>query len=377
MLADWQCSYSTSSLIFCSDRQDEETEYATLPEPEAIPAITAVLCNSELFQALVQWLMLGATEASEPSNSGEGVSRKRSMSIGEQQQNPSKVMKLHHSPLPSVGRGKVGPGACGMDKLSAPMPFWNMSVLAATILYTALRPFDHWPVPLVKAYCDDCFAGRKWVDLKECQMLVQNLALVHSDIEEKEIASSCLEDAALMAAACRTYMNGSHRSFERQPQVSRYPSSVSSVGSNSVRPAATDSSDARVANVKSDSSSGEEEDDYEEKVILKEAVDNSSSNGPFPFQQRILRLEAVRQRYFGSNLELAHQSLVTSLSNRLDSRSKQSSGLLTALPSFMTVPGVRRLSAEHLEKWLQTPAVRDFIIQFIHLSLYVDSRSFG
>jgi len=77
----------------------------------------------------------------------------------------------------------------------------------------------------------------------------------------------------------------------------------------------------------------------------------------YPIQQRSLNLVRVRQRFFGANLKCAQDSISSSLSERLDVRSKQNSGLLQTLPSFTAVPAVRRMIAENLEKWLQSPAL--------------------
>ena len=57
------------------------------------------------------------------------------------------------------------------------------------------------------------------------------------------------------------------------------------------------------------------------------------------------------------NLQHAHKAIAGSLSERLDLKSKQNSKLLMALPSFVSIPAVRLLTAQHLERWLQSPAL--------------------
>jgi len=63
-------------------------------------------------------------------------------------------------------------------------------------------------------------------------------------------------------------------------------------------------------------------------------------------------------RFIGTNKALAHRMIGEALSNRLSVRGvKQNSTFLSTLPSFVSLPEVRKLAAEHLEKWLQSPAV--------------------
>jgi integrator complex subunit 1 len=82
----------------------------------------------------------------------------------------------------SVGQsplvGKRNASSCSMPQL-------NIRVLAAAILFAALEPLDHWPVQLIEAYAEDSFGPRSWVDDPGCQLLVQNLSLVHNVDETK------------------------------------------------------------------------------------------------------------------------------------------------------------------------------------------------
>ena len=47
------------------------------------------------------------------------------------------------------------------------------------MLFISIRHLDHWPAPLVRAYAEDCFGERLWVDDEKCKDLVQNLSLIH------------------------------------------------------------------------------------------------------------------------------------------------------------------------------------------------------
>lgn len=77
----------------------------------------------------------------------------------------------------------------------------------------------------------------------------------------------------------------------------------------------------------------------------------------YPLQQRLLRSNRIRQRFFHKNLLAAHDAIFSSLSHRLDLKSKQNLNLLQCLPSFISIPSVRMLVASNLEKWLQSPAL--------------------
>lgn len=293
--------------------------------------------------------------------------------------------------------------------------------MAATILYTAFEHIDHWPVLLVKAYAEDCFGPRSWVDEPACQLLVENLALSHGGdhaTEDEEKAA----DALVVAEFYRTQesTDGSawnHGSPVRQSQRRGSMSSISSqlslaappltararatsIGSvdilkpsKAIKSVSTgeghdsDSGDDEEVEISpkvdrksenddgSSSSSGEED---EEVVVPTKSFDGEdiprsspsskvpSSTSPkkpvqqtltYPIVQENLNLIRIRQRYFGLNLEYAHLAVSSSLSDRLDVKSKQNSGLLQTLPSFTSIPSVRSLITGNLEKWLQSPAL--------------------
>ncbi|GKY98350.1 hypothetical protein MPSEU_000792600 [Mayamaea pseudoterrestris] len=337
---------------------DDEVDVLKPPPFEDIPAIAAILQNASLFQTLLQCLSTTPEADGHGNGNTEPTnlpgSRKRTLSIGGESHNGppyNKAMKSSNlSPVPNRVK---------LDAVNnSPKPAMNTQVLVTTILYAALRHLDHWPAPLVKAYCDDCFAGRKWVDLKECQLLVQNLALVHSPITEHngDKLSFNAKEADAVAAAYQKISESRYTSATST--MRRQNSTSSSTGSNSnALPAPTESKEVMED---SDSSSGEEENEQEmERTPSKRDKKANQLEGLvyYPERHPIRNFEAVRQRYFGSNQDLAHELVVQSLSDRLDAKSKQSSGLLLALPSFVCIPGVRRLAAKNLERWLQSPAL--------------------
>jgi hypothetical protein len=112
-----------------------------------------------------------------------------------------------------------------------------------------------------------------------------------------------------------------------------------------------------------DPSSGEEE--IEEEGISSSGTFQVEGARKRPLQTPIeypvvpkrLNLLRVRPRYIGINLKRAWRGISAALSGRLDQRSKQNTRLLQALPSFVVVPAVRSFSAQHLGKWLQSPAL--------------------
>ena len=73
--------------------------------------------------------------------------------------------------------------------------------------------------------------------------------------------------------------------------------------------------------------------------------------------QEELKFSLIRNRFFGSSLVLAHHNIENTLSIRLRSKTKKNSTLLSTLPSFMTVPSIRALTAKYLDTWLQSPAL--------------------
>ena len=294
-------------------------------------------------------------------------------------------------------------------------PTFKLPVLVATILYTAFAHVDHWPVPLAEAYAADCFGSRVWVDDSDCALLVKNLALVHTSNDAED--STDPEQDKEAARVCDAYKGFSMEEEESQPAPAidasnthqRRPSMSSVASSNSASHRQTPKPDTVITEKADDkipskpepkskqrakkkssskakddgnsSSSGEEEEE-DTDVVMSESNDDeskqgtgprdpsnhSSLNGPtgdiakvfkklYPIVQRHLRLERVRARYFGVNLDAAHDAVSSALLGRVEQKSKQNSGLLQTLPSFAPIPRVRALVTENLGKWLQSPAL--------------------
>ena len=438
--------------------------------------MTAVVHNQTLFQALVSCLK-STTECIESSSSttSGGSHLNPTPTSGARKRNhsldlshivsdviPNKSMKLSHGQSPHVGKRMINAAASAAASSSYhnAKPQMNIRQLAATILYTALEPLDHWPVPLVEAYAEDCFGIRSWVDDPVCKLLVENLSLVHSgDVKEQQetmssdnvenkiefeadalmvaefyqsqksknktvnnvVASSLITspykispkaDAKRRGSLCSSASNDTGSVIPMAPSLSRQRSasfgseSVNSQpkpnGSSSPKKRPRISPQTKKAKSKSgdESDSGDEEEialstslskpsedgdgsssssGEDEEVLMEErSIDGSeiavemspkqdhgstASDPPpperltYPVLQRKLKLSKVRQRYFGTNLEYAHLAVSEKLSERLEVKSKQNSGLLQCLPSFISIPNVRRLITANLEKWLQSPAL--------------------
>lgn len=376
-----------------------------------------------MFRALLRCLQSaassgGESEVSERQGSLQPIpgTRKRSLSlVGEPERAANKIMKLTHSPVPAPRHLTHKATDVGKQR----KPSWNVQAMAAAILYTAFQHLDHWPAPLTKAFADDCFGPRLWVDDRRCQLLVENLALAYS-AEPLQAGDQQLRDASMVADAYRRFeqilpeesVDDSEFSFPRMP----HRGSMSSTGSAKMQRSASSDSlvegsisrQQSLENNKDDSDSGDEEEcilnaavsdvvkrdddsssgEEDEEVVVtsksngKDQMDIVSENGVsapssaangtnqemevesspkvealYPIMQSTLDLTRVRQRFFGENLNYAHDSICSSLLDRLDVKSKQNSGLLQSLPWFTSIPGVRFLIATSLEKWLQSPAL--------------------
>jgi len=377
-----------------------------------------VIQDPKLFRVLLRCLQSASVPAAETYSGERGAAfssvpnaqRKRSLSLSvDADQGPSKALKLAHSPVPSA-RHK-------MHDSNKQKPSFNVQVLAATILYTAFQHLDHWPVPLVRAYAEDCFGPRSWVDDERCRLLVANLKLVHE--EDSGLTSPTNPgDAQKVAEAYRKFESKPFEEEEDSSSPLLRRGSNFSAGSSAkrLRSMSIDSfqfeSNSSIALDDDDSDSGEEEEvintavsdsvkdddgnssssgEEDEEVLVttksndgespdtlpvskkfsKGPLNRSRSNGSdgvtegkaptldgiYPIAQFKLNLEKVRQRFWGLNLEYAYDCVSSSLIDRLDIKSKQNSGLLQTLPSFTAIPAVRRLIADNLERWLQSPAL--------------------
>lgn len=182
----------------------------------------------------------------------------------------SKAIKLTHSPTPAAARLLTAKHQANNATTASSeyAPTVNIQVVTATILYLAFSHLDHWPVQLVKAYAEDCFGPRSWVDNEACKLLVDNLRLLHKparklkskkqkdsegdnadqDVEMEEADEEVeieMEDAALLEDAEKVYTaysklqefiseddaNNDHASPSQQRR-----GSLSSVGSSGAGP---------------------------------------------------------------------------------------------------------------------------------------------
>jgi len=253
-----------SSTLFWHRRNDPQGHG---PVPAEIPAITAVIQDPKLFDALVSCLRpagaggdlseAGATAASR-LHATAGIphhhhtasnipSRKRAGSASsELDMPPIKAIKHSHSPTPTSHR-LFGKHQISGSQPSEYSPILNVQIVAATILYLSFAHLDHWPVQLVKAYAEDCFGPRSWVDHASCKLLVDNLRLLHEgegetsngrDSRDEEMKDSLLleeaEKVALAYSQLKKFIaEDDAENDNASPQRTRR-GSLSSVGSEAV-----------------------------------------------------------------------------------------------------------------------------------------------
>jgi integrator complex subunit 1 len=406
--------------------------------------MAAVVHNQSLFQALVTCLKSTTDGFDFPvgaslSSSSAGA-RKRTHSIDLSnaitESSTSKSAKLALGQSPHAGKRPFNLITNQSTQQRQHQPQMNVRVTAATILFVALEPIDHWPVPLIEAYAEDSFGARSWVDDPVCLQFVQNLELVHKGgvdktidnvlINEDDIESEALAVAEFfrnshereqlpstkipateeaqrreslsstasgdtmppppLLSMIRSISNGSESgvmqqrsstSLKPRPKTRTFQTNGKD-GSDSGEDAETTlalSKGNRFNNrdwSSSSSSSGEDEEVFMEELSVEGSEINhgddcsevsiskpelSALEQTYPVPPKVLKFFLVRQRFFGLNLDYAYHSITAKLSERLDFKSKQSSGLLHCLPSYTTIPGVRSLVTANLEKWLQSPAL--------------------
>eukprot|EP00536_Pseudo-nitzschia_multiseries_P000729 jgi/Psemu1/282533/fgenesh1_pg.9_\ len=214
-------------------RQSKEDVEPIFPKPKEIPAMTAVLHNQSLFRALVSCLKSNSTDGFEASSSSSAGlapqtnsmfhpgSRKRGLSW-DKNHNPAsdvggsnKSLKLAHGQSPMVGKRASG---------NAMKPQMNIKILVATILYITMEPLDHWPVPIIEAYAEDCFGPRSWVGDPACRLLVENLSLIHRDsvgLDPIRLISEYVKSEADALKVATFYQTTNHR--HREPRSATSP----------------------------------------------------------------------------------------------------------------------------------------------------------
>ena len=190
---------------------------APCPEITDLPAIAAIYQDGTLYRALLGLLrtkppsMVGGADFPLPGSTQEptprvesrdcslsvsnndlpSIGRKRSASMSLSDVRTPKQAKLTLSPLSTARKKKMQVNAPpfaspqqmlpSSDQFVAITENFNVPVFASTVLFTAFSHLDHWPVELARAYGEDSFGARSWVDDERCSLLVQNLSLIHSE----------------------------------------------------------------------------------------------------------------------------------------------------------------------------------------------------
>jgi integrator complex subunit 1 len=359
-----------------------------------VPAFEAVAKRPELFRALVCCLAKRSSVADTTEAINAPGSRKRSMSITE-----PLLKKNGVSPLPSQR---------SVYETAKKKPTFDEPVFAATVLFNVFQHLKHWPAPLVKAYADDSFGPRLWVDNPRCSLFVESLALVHKETSFPAILMDEKDEARLMAEAYRDFYDsaglqrhvpiehqlsssllGTAHSFKRQASTTSSGSISGDNGITTKRPrVATPSNGDSAGGSEGDLSFGQslsgdedvqnvtkrkreifdqENSDYEQLNEAKSASsldDEDAGAGDeknlyaYPLGLSVIMSVAKPpHRFLGSNTDAARRLIATSLEERLDVKAKQNSGLLQCLPDFVAIPAVRQQVGANIERWLQSPAL--------------------
>ncbi len=393
----------------CSNEANEDDTGSIVPFSE-MPAIRELVTNPQLFHSMISLLspsdhqsnLNTAGTLQPPSGHAQkmtqhmqNTNRKRSPSEDSTNSvNLSRKQKLLLSPKPPGNpiNSKLHQSSSNADSQKNQHASMKVApVLAASILYTALQHVDYWPIEVMKAFAEDSFGSRTWVDNERMKTLVSNLeaSIVCASVsdestvkraeESEDYFTSLISQAEKMNEAA-TSTNGSpnrHRLLASSLQKLRKSPSSKQQRLQTKRVKSNDTSES--------SSSGEEEVLETESMIAASkqkppTTENlestscmstaSSSNSQHQeslhicyrslrllFRPSSLSKKRVRSRYIGHNLNLAHEAICGALSDRLNSKSKQNSRLLQILPSFVSIPRVRCLVSRHLERWLQSPAL--------------------
>lgn len=265
------------------------------------------------------------------------------------------------------------------------------------------------------SFAEDSFGARTWVDDERSKLFVQNLM---SSFQDESISKDTTTNADQYVENCNKFLGHIDETCKPEPphQPSHFDTTERSI-QNMVTDATKLSNRAvkqnsennlgngedvlevksgswpqkrkRVSDDDDSSSSGEEASDEEIMVFKKifyngmKQIDSTSKRSISPtfskpndiseprntterltyqgdcwwIPSNTIDLSRIRNRFFGSNKAVANAMIGDALSHRLDLKAKQNSGLLAALPNFVSNPTVRKLASCHLEKWLQSPAL--------------------
>jgi Protein of unknown function (DUF3677) len=270
----------------------------------------------------------------------------------------SKALKSHHSPVPSI-RNKLY-----VHDASRKFSVFNTHVFAATILYYAYRHLDHWPEKFAQAYSEDSFGPRLWVDDARCSNFVDELRHSFEDLYNDNDAQAATAELALdfykmIDDQGMEYLVSSNDPSDTRRQSRKAIDPKASLKLILKSQRSTGSEDSMNS---SGSKDVDTSDTHDGEIENPEAADREPNNtATIPFldliQRQKLKFNVIRRRYFGVNLVAAEASIVSSLIDRLELKSKQNSGLLQSLPTFVSIPQVRLIISENLEQWLKSPAL--------------------
>ena len=230
----------------------------------------------------------------------------------------------------------------------------SLPVYAATILYSVLQHVEHWPVQIMKAFAEDSFGSRNWVDDERCKAFVSNLK---QSLKTREMNGSSTDVAEEAEAYWETMMEPPTSSAKSNGSVSS--SAKTKSPSSKEKRKETKNSIPGDDDDGSSSSSGEEEvlEAESQPQLSKKEEENSTLSLPSLFHIMPMTKERVRPRYCMHSLESTYELISDAFQDRLNSKSKQNYRLLQVLPAFLPIPRVRCLASRHLERWLQSPAL--------------------
>lgn len=335
----------------------------------SMPAMRELVTNPLLYQSVISLLSndSGATGGSGPQNMTNVLrmhGRKRSPSEDATPNVSRKKPAASSLPSPMMPtNNKSIPQPCDSSSVQSLMS--NVQVAAATILYSVFQHVDCWPVQIMESFAQDSFGHRNWVDDDRCKAFVMNLELslkIREDDKRSDIRKSVAEKAEAHFSSLMSKSNKSPVS-----NATRLPSQSKELSLKEKRRLSNPAKCAETS-----SSSGEEE------VLESEVISSSASATNHPqasatqlhniFQSSLLpNKEPVRRRYHASSLDLANKVTSEAFEDRLNSKSKQNYRLLQTLVSnsFICIPRIRLLAAEHLERWLQSPALAGLARQIL------------
>lgn len=320
-----------------------------------LPAVSALVTDAGFFQSILSLLSYNPLISS-GSQTAQKQGRKRSPSEDMTSHNASRK-KLMLSSTPISSR-TVHDSTGGEDSIGQ-LADKGFPVYAATILYSVFQHADHWPVQIMKAFAEDSFGPRNWVDDDRCRALVSNLeiSLIPSDDNVDQKLASAAEDAeAYFSSLLDRASPAGDLAALGGGKIASSSSQLKTLSTKEKRKQAK----AAQSSDSSSSSSGEEEVlTVSSSLSLPPQQSHADMSSPLHtiFQTKFISKKQPRPRYHVHSLELALESISDALQGRLNSKSKQNSRLLQILPSFLSIPRARCLASRHLERWLQSPAL--------------------